>query len=255
MRAPSEPIFNVPTIVTATVALLCGVHVLRVYVLTPQQDLEVLLRFAFIPARYDPTILAQGAFPDGLAADIWTFVTYAFIHGDATHLGVNVVWLLAFATPIARRFGALRYSAFFVVTAAAGALAHLVTHPGALVPMVGASAAISGFMAAATRFVFQHRGPLGLIGRHDSEAYRVPAVPLSRILRDMRILIFLAAWFGLNFLFGVGSVSLTGSEQAVAWQAHIGGFLAGFLAFAVFDPVRSVPAADGTGPDAERSVH
>ena len=165
MRAPSEPIFNVPAAVTATIAALVLVHGVRLWVLTPEQDIEFLLRFSFIPARYDATVLPQGAVPGGLGADIWSFITYAFIHGDATHLGLNCVWLLAFGTPIARRFGAMRFAGFFALTAAAGAAAHLATHQNAFVPMVGASASISGFMAAAMRFAFQRSGPLGLIGR------------------------------------------------------------------------------------------
>ena len=98
--------------------------------------------------------------------------------------------------------------------------------------MIGASASISGFMAAAMRFVFQRSGPLGSIGRNDPEAYRVPALPLTAVLRDPRVLAFLGVWFGLNLLFGLGSLSLDGGEQQIAWQAHIGGFLAGLLAFA-----------------------
>src|SRR3954468_7127153 len=116
----SEPIFNVPTIVTATIAVLVLVHALRAWVLTPEQDIQLLLLFSFIPARYDATVLAQGAVPGGFGADIWTFVTYALIHGDWVHLGVNSVWLLAFGTPVARRFGALRFLALFAVTSAAG---------------------------------------------------------------------------------------------------------------------------------------
>jgi membrane associated rhomboid family serine protease len=65
----------------------------------------------------------------------------------------------------------------------------------------------------------------------------VPAAPLLVALRDPRIIIFLMAWFGLNLLFGVGVSSLPGMEQSVAWQAHIGGFLAGLILFALFDPV------------------
>ena len=58
------------------------------------------------------------------------------------------------------------------------------------------------------------------------------------------MLAFLAVWFGLNLLFGLGSLSITGGEQAVAWQAHIGGFVAGLLLFGLFDPVprRAAPA-------------
>jgi membrane associated rhomboid family serine protease len=108
-------------------------------------------------------------------------------------------------------------------------------------------------MAAAMRFVFQSSGPLGSIGRNDPEAYRVPALPLAAMLRDPRVLAFLAVWFGLNILFGVGSLSLDGSEQQIAWQAHIGGFLAGLLAFSLFDPVAAAHLGDG-GND-QRGVH
>ena len=165
--------------------------------------------FAFIPARYDATLIAL---PGGLAAEVWTFVTYALIHGDLTHLGLNAVWLLAFGTPLARRFGPLRFLAFCAVTAVAGALAHLFTHAGQLQPMVGASATISGAMAAAMRFVFQRGGPLRW-GATTRTVYRIPALPLSAALRDPRVLVFLGVWFGLNLLFGLGSLSITGSEQ------------------------------------------
>jgi membrane associated rhomboid family serine protease len=250
-----EPIFNVPAVVVATLAVLVFVHVLRTWVLTEQQDIELLLRFAFIPARYDAAVLSEGGAPGGLGAQIWTFFTYALIHGDWTHLGLNGVWLLAFGTPIARRFGAVRYLAFFATTAAAGAAAHLATHTNAYVPVIGASASISGFMAGAMRFAFQRSGPLGFIGRNDPQSYRVPALPLVAVLRDPRVLVFLAVWFGLNLLFGIGAVSLDGGEQQVAWQAHIGGFLAGLLAFAVFDPVKSLPAGGNGDGGGQATVH
>ena len=239
-----EPMFNVPTAVIATLAVLVLVHLVREWVLAPKQDAQVLLWFAFIPARYDAEVTATAGEVAGLGPQIWTFFTYALIHGDWTHLGLNGVWLLAFGTPIARRFGAMRYFAFFALTAAAGAAAHLVTHPNAYIPVIGASASISGFMAAAIRFVFQRAGPLGSIGRHDPQSYRVPALPLTLVLRDPRVLAFLAVWFGLNILFGVGSLSLDGAEQQIAWQAHIGGFLAGLLAFPLFDPVKAARLAD-----------
>src|SRR5437763_13001575 len=102
--------------------------------------------------------------------------------------------------------------------------------------MIGASAAISGAMAAASRFVFQRGGPIAL-WRNGQEAYRVPAAPLSVSLRDRRVLAFLIVWFGVNLLFGLGSIGMPGIEQAIAWQAHIGGFVAGLVAFAAFDPI------------------
>jgi membrane associated rhomboid family serine protease len=93
-----------------------------------------------------------------------------------------------------------------------------------------------------------------LLGR-DEQAYRVPALPLTAVLRDPRVLAFLGVWFALNLLFGLGSLSLDGGEQAIAWQAHIGGFLAGLLAFALFDPVKTVPyGGRGSGPD-QAAIH
>lgn len=233
---PRERVFNVPGAVLALVALLTLIHLALAFLLTVEQTNELLTLFAFSPLRYAEVI------PLGLPAwwgpQIWTFFSYAFIHANLNHLVFNLLWLLAFGAPVARRFGSLRFLAFCMMTAAAGAVAHLIAHLGELSPMIGASAAVSGTMAAAIRFVFQRGGPLGLIGRADDEAFRVPAAPLMQNLRDPRVLVFLGLWFGVNILFGVGAIPLPGVDGAVAWEAHIGGFVAGLLGFALFDPVR-----------------
>ena len=91
----------------------------------------------------------------------------------------------------------------------AGAAAQLISHSGPQFIMVGASAAISGMMAAAMRFAFQRGGPLGFWRSVDDAAYRVPALPLSGILRDPRVLGFVGVWFVVNLVFGVGSLSVT----------------------------------------------
>jgi membrane associated rhomboid family serine protease len=243
-----ERMLNVPAAIVVLLAVLGLVQLLLMFVLTAEQTTEFLLLFAFIPARYDFSVLSDVAWPGGWAADIWTFVTYALIHANLTHLIFNAVWLLAFGSPVARRFGPLRFTAFMAMTAAAGAAAHLATHFGELLPMVGASAAISGAMAAAARFAFQRGGSLEM-WRDRAEASRVPAAPLSVSLRDARVIAFLLVWFGVNILFGVFSMGMPGVEQAIAWQAHIGGFLAGLLAFAAFDPVpAAVDPGKGPGP-------
>jgi len=230
----SEPIFNLPFAVVATVAVLVLVHAFRAFVLTDDQDIAFLYTFAFIPARYS----ADSAFPGGFGADLWTFFTYAFIHADLMHLGLNLAWLIPFGTALARRLRTWRYCIFMLVVAALGALTHLVTNFGAMEPMIGASAAISGAMAAAMRFVFQPNGPLARWREHTDEAYQVPAASLAATLRDPRFLLFLVVWLGLNALFGLGTVSFgTEAGQAIAWQAHVGGFFAGLLLFNFFDPV------------------
>jgi membrane associated rhomboid family serine protease len=245
-----ERIFNVPVVVLVLLAILGLVHAYLVLALTAEQTTEFLLLFAFIPARYDATVMPDIVWPGGWAADAWTFVTYALIHGDLSHLIFNAVWLLAFGSPVARRFGTPRFLAFMAATAAAGAAVHLATHFGELLPMIGASAAISGAMAAATRFAFQRGGPIAL-WRNGQEAYLVPAAPLLESLRDRRVLAFLVVWFGVNLLFGLGSIGMPGVEQAIAWQAHIGGFVAGLVGFAAFDPIPiSRDAGGNEGADA-----
>ena len=77
------------------------------------------------------------------------------------------------------------------------------------------------------------------------------ALSLARALRNTRVLGFLAVWFGVNIIFGLGSISIGTDGASVAWQAHIGGFLAGLMLFSLFDPVpRAAPhAADASSPD------
>lgn len=231
-----EPLFNIPSVIVTLLAVLALIHGVRTMLLSDDQHIWVLLNFAFIPARYDASVVLGGVLPGGFGADVWTFVTYSLLHGSWMHLGVNGVWLLAFGSAVARRFGLLRFLSFFAVTAAAGAAMHLLTNAGSQAPMIGASAAISGAMAAAMRFAFQRGGPLGSLRGDDDAAFRVPAIPLSGVLSDARVLVFLAVWFGINILFGLGSQSITGGDEVVAWQAHIGGFLAGLLLFSWFDP-------------------
>jgi len=237
---PRERIFNVPVVVISLLAAMGLVHALMALVLSEDQASDFLVVFAFIPGRYNLKLLSELWWVPGWGAAVWTFLTYAFIHGNLMHLGFNGVWLLAFGTPVARRFGPLRFLIFFLASAAVGAAFHLLVHSGERLPMVGASAAISGAMAAAMRFAFQRGGPLGPF-RGDSEAaYRVPATPLSVMLREPRLIVFLIVWFGVNLLFGLGIVSLPGEgDMPIAWEAHIGGFLAGLVSFALFDPAQA----------------
>ena len=68
------------------------------------------------------------------------------------------------------------------------------------------------------------------------DAYRQPAAPLRQIVRDGRVMAFLGVWFAINLIFGLtGGAGL--ADGAVAWGAHIGGFVAGLLLFRLFDPV------------------
>jgi membrane associated rhomboid family serine protease len=235
IEAPREPILTLPGALIAYVALLAVIHAVRM-LLPFDIDDDVIQMFGFIPKRYDSTLLAIN-FPGGAGAKVWSFVTYSLLHANLSHIGFNVLWLLPFGSALARRFGAIRFFVFMAVTAVAGALAHLVTHEHAVAPMIGASASVSGTMAAAIRFAFV-QGSFLSFSRGDADAAaRVPALSLMRALHNGRVLGFLAVWFGVNIIFGVGSIAIGADGASVAWQAHIGGFFAGLLLFSLFDPV------------------
>jgi membrane associated rhomboid family serine protease len=92
--------------------------------------------------------------------------------------------------------------------------------------------------------------------RDREAACRVPAAPLAASLRDPRVIAFLLVWFGVNVLFGVFSIGAGDVDQAIAWQAHIGGFVTGLVAFAAFDPVPMGTGHGGdTGPDSAAGIH
>lgn len=247
--APREPILTLPLPLTAYVVLLAVIH-LRVLLPAELENWTIDV-FGFIPKRYDSS-LVNLQFEGGAGAKVWTFVTYSLLHANLTHLAFNVLWLLPFGSALARRFGAVRFLVFLAVTAAAGALAHLVTHEHAVVPMIGASASVSGAMAAAIRFAFV-RGSFLSFSRSDADtAAKVPALPLLQALRDRRIVGFLGVWFALNIIFGVGAIGVETDTAGVAWEAHFGGFFAGLLLFALFDPVprvRNDDAADASSQD------
>jgi membrane associated rhomboid family serine protease len=220
---------------TALLVVLFAIHGIRL-LLPISWDNWVLEVFAFWPVRYDAGIMAS-QFPGGLGADVWTFLTYSLLHANFTHIAFNMLWMLPFGSALARRFGPVRFFVFLAITAMAGAFAHLLTHPHEAAPMIGASAAVSGAMAASIRFAFQRGSFLSFTRGSADAAARVPALPLLRALRNGRVLAFLGIWFGLNFVTGIGAIAVGSSVQSIAWQAHIGGFLAGLLLFSLFDPV------------------
>ncbi len=255
-----EPIFNLPGSLVFVICLLIAVHLVRDVWLMADVDAHFLRAFSFVPGRFsfafnpdavageltrlansgnrNAVLTAQFFLGDG-HADIWSMFTYSVLHADWTHLGMNVLWLAAFGAPVALRFGTVRTLSFFLVTAAAGAGAHYLTHWVDLTPVVGASASVSGLMAAALRFIFQPGAPLGkaLYEPLPPElSVRVPATSLGAALRDPRVMQFSALWFAINLLIGLFAVPLGISDAGVAWEAHAGGFVAGFLLFAFFDP-------------------
>ena len=232
-----QPAFNVPQIILIILALLISIHVIRSLVLPERTDFDVLLKLSFIPARYFGN---ADVIPGGMGAMAWSPITYSLLHANFQHLIINCLWLLVFGSAVARRFGTERFVLLSAAAAAGGALLHLISYPNDIVPLVGASAAISGHTAAAARFVFEPGGPMGPM-RHPGAWYN-PAPPLRLLMRNRMVLFFVGIWFALNLLTGLGSFAVEGGGSTIAWQAHVGGFLVGLFLFPYLDPV------GGSGP-------
>ncbi|SDB44879.1 rhomboid family intramembrane serine protease [Bauldia litoralis] len=233
-----QPIFNLPGVVLFLLGALILIHAIRTWVLSSDADIEILLLFAFIPVRIIDLTAFGVPFPGGSAAQVWSFASYAFLHADWSHLIFNGLWLAAFGSPVAVRFGPARFLVYSLAGAIGGAALHLAIYPSSAIPMIGASAAVSAHMAGAARFVFSGSGSLVGMRRGDPSAYHRPAPPLTAILQNRSALTFLAVWFIMNLLFGLFGGSGTIASGAIAWEAHIGGFLAGLLLFPLLDPVR-----------------
>jgi membrane associated rhomboid family serine protease len=224
--------FNVQSSVLALLAAMVAVHLVRMG-LSQDWDTWLTLALAFIPARYSGF---AGMLPGGDVAAVTSFLTHAFVHGDWFHLGLNAAWLVAFGGAVANRIGTVRFLLFFAFCAVAGAATFLLFNPGAAVPVIGASGAISGLMGGTMRFLFTAVDGRGLAAlREDPRS--APLMPLAQALTDKRVVLVTVVFVAANILavLGLGSMG----ESGIAWEAHIGGYFAGLLAFGFFDAVQT----------------
>ncbi len=146
---------------------------------------------------------------------LYTVVTSMFLHGDFLHILGNMVYLFVFGDNVEDQFGHGKYLLIYFVFGIGGGLLHsllAVTAGGydALIPAVGASAAISGILGA--YLVFFPRAKIVSI---------VPSFIFIRVA-PIPAWIFIGFWFVLQLLY-------IGEATAVAYMAHIGGFLIGLL--------------------------
>jgi membrane associated rhomboid family serine protease len=229
-----EPIFNVHRTVLALLAVLVLIHAFR-SLLSPEEDLWLVLAGAFIPGRYGPLAVDL---PGGETALYTSPFTHMLLHGDWRHLAFNSAWLLAFGGAIAERTSTVRFALFFVLCGLGGAAAFYVANADLMQPMIGASGAISGLMGATMRFLFPALDSGGF--RQLREAPRtVRLMSLRETLTDRRMVILSAILVVLNVLTIVGFGGAQNSG-GIAWEAHLGGYLIGVITYGFFDNVSAV---------------
>jgi membrane associated rhomboid family serine protease len=226
------PMFNAPGIVVGLLGLLIAVHAGFALLEWLGQDQRAAWwgwTLALVPQRY---FGAAHDIPGGTVAAVTSLVTHTLLHNDLAHLFINGAFLLAFGAMVARRIGALRFLALYLGSAVAGALLYLAVNGNTDAVVVGASGAISGLFGGAFRFAFRalqmRRHGIAL-----DEAQFVPRMTLAEMIADPQVRAMLVAWLIVNTVIGL-AMPLFG-EGGIAWEAHLGGFLFGLLAFGLFD--------------------
>ena len=164
-----------------------------------------------------PTILSVGqervSIPQmpGPSPIYLTLLTSMFMHGGLAHLGGNLLYLWIFGDNVETRFGHLRFLCFYLISGLVASLAQIMVNPGSVVPILGASGAISGVLGAY----------LVLFPRNKVNAlifFTVVSIPS---------IVVIGMWAVTQFVNGAGSISQAGHVGGVAYMAHIGGFAAG----------------------------
>ena len=162
-----------------------------------------IIKWAFIPSRFmaDPTLQSV------------TLFTSMFMHAGWLHLGGNMLYLWVFGNNIEDRFGHLGFLAFYLLSGLGATFAQLAFTLGSNIPNLGASGAIAGVLGAYLLLYPMRR----------------VTVLLVRFITHLPALIVLGFWFVLQFFNGIGSIANSSETGGVAYMAHVGGFVAGFI--------------------------
>lgn len=211
---PREPFLHAPASVLWLIAILVVAHVVRI-LLPIDLSMSILDTFSFTPYAY-----AHGA---PIVSLVVPFVSHIFLHADFVHLGANCLWLLVFGPVVARRLGTLLFYVFFLLTGILGAATYLAVNWGSVGGVIGASGAIAGLMGAAIR-MFPWPGQ--------------PSAGALAPLLSRQVLMFTAFWFVTNLLLALTGFGAPGEMHEIAWQVHLGGYMAGLLLIDVFDNIR-----------------
>lgn len=164
---------------------------------------EFIIKWAFIPSR----------FLSNPASDFPTLFTSMFMHAGWMHLGGNMLYLWIFGDNVEDRFGHIRFIIFYLLCGLAATFAQLAISTASDIPNLGASGAIAGVLGA--YILLFPKGKVRVM-----QGQRVIQVPA---------LLAIGVWILLQLFSGVGSIESAGKTGGVAYMAHIGGFVAGFL--------------------------
>jgi rhomboid family protein len=151
-----------------------------------------------------------------------TIISSMFMHGGLAHIFGNMIFLLIFGDNIENKIGHLRYFVFYIVCGIIASLAHvystLILGGNMLIPTLGASGAISGVLGAYLLLYPKRR----------------VSVIMLYFLTEVPAIVAIGLWFVFQLVSGIGLLGSGAQEGGVAYGAHIGGFIAGFILIKFF---------------------
>ena len=205
----NQPVLKVPNIIRLLAALSIIVHSRRIFLTGPQEN-YVLRYFALIPERYQSPQLWHHESITILLSP----VTYAFIHSDIYHLLFNIFFLLAFGTAVARRMSPMKFLLLYISSSVFSAFFWMSFNSHESVLLIGSSGALSGILGALV---------------HISIAPKFQTDPRHPIMPIRVAALISVFWVGTNLIFWLFGAMISSELGYIAWEAHIGGFIFGFL--------------------------
>jgi membrane associated rhomboid family serine protease len=203
-----------PARATRILLFLCvGIQLLAL-LMGPAFDASLALRFGLIPARLTGEVVGL----DAGAAPMLTLFTYIFLHAGILHLAMNMVFLAWVGRHVEWLLGPWHMLFLFLLSGIAGGVLQVASDPASLIPVVGASGAVSGVFATyALLFARQGEAPVNLFGLRLSG-------------ETVQALRYAALWIGLQLLVAVAfNLPGAGPGGGIAIWTHIGGFIVGLV--------------------------
>jgi len=198
----NPPMFNIPEGTKYFLGALIAIHIILTLFLPENIQEWIIYHLGFVPARFTDSNMVE-------PLQIITPFTHMFLHGSWLHIGMNGFMLLAFGAGLEKMIGTKKMIQIFFISGLFGVALHFALNLYSFDPVIGASGGLSGMFAAV--LVLLNRQNSGMTGRYG-------------------IMPFIALWIGISVIFG-----MMGSPDgnAIAWAAHIGGFLGGFAALKI----------------------
>jgi membrane associated rhomboid family serine protease len=201
---PNDPLFF-PFVTRTLVAVNVFVFVFLQLPVFHSDPEAIIINFGITPASVG---IGLGGAELAIPFPV-TFLTYMFLHGGWMHLIGNMLFLWVFGDNVEHAMGRLRFLFFYLASGAAGGIAHSLSAPDSTAPLIGASAAIAGTVAAYL-MLFPHA--------------KVWVLLLMRIPVKLSAKWVLGAWVLFQF------VNLfVSTDPQTAWWAHVGGLVAGAI--------------------------